>query len=108
MSSRSCVTDDLSEELCGELARFILESLLEAKMDISIIQEIVLVGGSTRIPEIERMLNNIFSGEEIKKSIDPDEVVAYGAALRAAILQVYFNITTILFFMCSMYNYIFF
>merc|ERR1712060_870010 len=50
------------------------------------IDEIVLVGGSTRIPKIQELLSNFFNGKELNKSINPDEAVAYGAAVQAAIL----------------------
>jgi L1 cell adhesion molecule like protein len=56
-------------------------------MDKSKIDEIVLVGGSTRIPKIQQMLSSFFNGKELNKSINPDEAVAYGAAVQAAILS---------------------
>jgi heat shock protein 1/8 len=55
-------------------------------MDKSQIHEIVLVGGSTRIPKVQRLLQDCFNGKELNRSINPDEAVAYGAAVRAAIL----------------------
>merc|ERR1712240_295972 len=63
------------------------KSLRDAKMDKSDIHEIVLVGGSTRIPKIQKLLQDFFSGKELNKSINPDEAVAYGAAVQAAILS---------------------
>merc|ERR1711952_163828 len=51
------------------------------------IHEVVLVGGSTRIPKIQQMLSDFFGGKELCKSINPDEAVAYGAAVQAAILS---------------------
>merc|ERR1719440_449912 len=51
------------------------------------IQEVVLVGGSTRIPKVQSMLKDFFNGKELCKSINPDEAVAYGAAVQAAILS---------------------
>jgi len=78
------------EELCVDLFRGTLEpvekALRDAKMDKSSIDEIVLVGGSTRIPKIQKMLSEFFNGKELNKSINPDEAVAYGAAVQAAIL----------------------
>jgi len=78
------------EELCADLFRGTLEpvekALRDAKMDKSNIDEIVLVGGSTRIPKIQKMLSDFFNGKELNKSINPDEAVAYGAAVQAAIL----------------------
>jgi L1 cell adhesion molecule like protein len=59
----------------------------DAKMDKSMVQEVVLVGGSTRIPKIQQMLSEYFNGKELNKSINPDEAVAYGAAVQAAILS---------------------
>lgn len=50
------------------------------------IHEIVLVGGSTRIPKVQQMLKDYFNGKTLNKSINPDEAVAYGAAVQAAIL----------------------
>jgi len=50
------------------------------------IHEIVLVGGSTRIPKIQTLLSDFFNGKTLNKSINPDEAVAYGAAVQAAIL----------------------
>merc|ERR1739849_44788 len=78
------------EELCAHLFRGTLDpvekALRDAKMDKSSIDEIVLVGGSTRIPKIQKMLSEFFNGKELNKSINPDEAVAYGAAVQAAIL----------------------
>merc|ERR1719204_963139 len=58
----------------------------DAKMDKSSINDIVLVGGSTRIPKVQKLLQDFFNGKELNKSINPDEAVAYGAAVQAAIL----------------------
>merc|ERR1711872_1113194 len=58
----------------------------DAKLDKSSIHDIVLVGGSTRIPKIQKLLQDYFNGKELNKSINPDEAVAYGAAVQAAIL----------------------
>jgi len=51
------------------------------------VNEIVLVGGSTRIPKVQQMLQDFFNGKELCKAINPDEAVAYGAAVQAAILS---------------------
>ena len=71
------------EELNADLFRGTLEpvekSLRDAKMDKSQIHDIVLVGGSTRIPKIQKLLQDLFNGRELNKSINPDEAVAYGA-----------------------------
>ena len=78
------------EELCGDLFQGTLEpvekALRDAKFDKSQIHDIVLVGGSTRIPKIQKLLKDFFNGKELNKSINPDEAVAYGAAVQAAIL----------------------
>merc|ERR1712079_825019 len=78
------------EELCSDLFRGTLEpvekSLRDAKMDKSSINDIVLVGGSTRIPKVQKLLQDFFNGKDLNKSINPDEAVAYGAAVQAAIL----------------------
>merc|ERR1739846_237516 len=62
------------------------KSLRDAKMDKSAIHDIVLVGGSTRIPKIQKLISDFFNGKDLNKSINPDEAVAYGAAVQAAIL----------------------
>ncbi|XP_022617634.1 heat shock cognate 71 kDa protein-like isoform X1 [Seriola dumerili] len=78
------------EELNADLFRGTLEpvekALRDAKMDKSQIHDIVLVGGSTRIPKIQKLLQDFFNGRDLNKSINPDEAVAYGAAVQAAIL----------------------
>jgi L1 cell adhesion molecule like protein len=78
------------EELCADLFRGTLEpvekALRDAKMDKSSIDDLVLVGGSTRIPKIQKLLSDFFNGKELNKSINPDEAVAYGAAVQGAIL----------------------
>jgi L1 cell adhesion molecule like protein len=56
-------------------------------MDKSKVDEIVLVGGSTRIPRIQKLLSDFFDGKKLEKSINPDEAVAYGAAVQAGILS---------------------
>jgi len=78
------------EEMCSDLFRGTLDpvekSLRDAKLDKGSIDEIVLVGGSTRIPKVQKLLQDFFNGKELNKSINPDEAVAYGAAVQAAIL----------------------
>ncbi|RPD66342.1 heat shock protein HSS1 [Lentinus tigrinus ALCF2SS1-7] len=78
------------EELCQDLFRSTLEPvekvLRDSKIDKSQVHEIVLVGGSTRIPRIVKLVSDFFNGKEPNKSINPDEAVAYGAAVQAAIL----------------------
>lgn len=79
------------EELCSDLFKSTMEpverSLTDAKLDKSKIHDIVLVGGSTRIPKIQKLLSDFMGGKELNRSINPDEAVAYGAAIQAAILS---------------------
>jgi len=79
------------EELCSDLFRDALEPvdrvLQDAKVSKAQVDEVVLVGGSTRIPKVQKMLSDYFNGKELCKSINPDEAVAYGAAVQAAILS---------------------
>jgi len=79
------------EEMCSDLFRGTLtpveKALRDSKLDKSAIHEIVLVGGSTRIPKVQKLLQDFFNGKELNKSINPDEAVAYGAAVQAAILN---------------------
>jgi len=60
--------------------------LRDSKIDKSSVHEIVLVGGSTRIPKVQKLVSDYFNGKELNKTINPDEAVAYGAAVQAAIL----------------------
>jgi len=86
----SSITRARFEELCADIFRQTLEPvekvLRDAKMSKSEIHDVVLVGGSTRIPKIQQLLTEFFNGKELCKSINPDEAVAYGAAVQAAIL----------------------
>ncbi|XP_068238321.1 heat shock cognate 71 kDa protein-like [Palaemon carinicauda] len=79
------------ENLCGSLFKNTLvpveRALIDAKLDKSDIDEIVLVGCSTRIPKIQDLLQTFFNEKNLNKSINPDEAVAYGAAIQAAILS---------------------
>ncbi|KAI9793311.1 MAG: Heat shock protein ssb1 [Candelina submexicana] len=61
--------------------------LSDASLDKGKVDEIVLVGGSTRIPRIQKLLSDFFDGKKLEKSINPDEAVAYGAAVQAGILS---------------------
>ncbi|XVE71663.1 hypothetical protein DITRI_Ditri10aG0169500 [Diplodiscus trichospermus] len=78
------------EELNMDLFRKCMEPvekcLKDAKIDKGHVHEVVLVGGSTRIPKIQQMLQDFFNGKELCRSLNPDEAVAYGAAVQAAIL----------------------
>ena len=87
----SKITRARFEELCSDLFRATMDpvekALRDAKLDKSKIHEVVLVGGSTRIPKIQKLLQDFMNGKELNKSINPDEAVAYGAAVQAAILS---------------------
>ena len=86
----SSITRARFEDLCSDLFRNCINPvekvLTDAKMSKSEIDEVVLVGGSTRIPKVQELLSNFFGGKELNKSINPDEAVAYGAAVQAAVL----------------------
>merc|ERR1712018_610966 len=86
----SSITRARFEELCADLFRGTLDpvekALRDAKMDKSAIDDVVLVGGSTRIPKVQKLLSDFFNGKDLNKTINPDEAVAYGAAVQAAIL----------------------
>ena len=86
----SKITRAKFEELCNDLFRSCLEpvekALRDAKLQKNQIHEVVLVGGSTRIPKVQQLLEEFFDGKQLNKSINPDEAVAYGAAVQAAIL----------------------
>jgi len=79
------------ETLCHHLFLKTLEPvkmvLKDGKLDKRQIDEVVLVGGSTRIPKIQNLLSDFFNGKKLNKSINPDEAVAYGAAVQAAIMR---------------------
>ena len=79
------------EELCSDLFKGTLEpvekAMRDAKMDKSSVHDIVLVGGSTRIPKVQKLLQDFFNGKELNKSINPDEAVAYGAAVQVKIYK---------------------
>ena len=79
------------ESLCDDLFRSCIHPidklLADAKLDKSKIDEIVMVGGSTRIPRVQKLLSDYFNGKELNKSVNPDEAVAYGASIQAALLS---------------------
>ena len=86
----SSITRARFEELCMDLFRGTIDPvekvLKDSKIPKSHVHEVVLVGGSTRIPKVQQLLVDLFNGKELSKSINPDEAVAYGAAVQAAIL----------------------
>jgi len=87
----STITRARFEDLCMDYFKKCMEPIEKVLRDAKIpkhnVHEIVLVGGSTRIPKIQSMLSDFFNGKELCKSINPDEAVAYGATVQAAILS---------------------
>merc|ERR1712174_169395 len=79
------------EELCLPLFRKCMPPVEQVLKDADLgkgqIHDIVLVGGSTRVPKIQSMLSDFFNGKNLNRSINPDEAVAYGAAVQAAVLS---------------------
>jgi len=94
----SSITRARFEEICGDIFRKTMDPveqvLKDAKMSKNEVHDIVLVGGSTRIPKIQQLLSDFFNGKELNKSLNPDECVAYGATVQAAILSGQGNETT--------------
>lgn len=78
--------EQLGDHIFNRTIEPITRLLQDAKMSKGDIDEIVLVGGTTRIPRIQELLSNYFNGKSLNKSLNPDEAVAYGAAVQAAIL----------------------
>merc|ERR1712160_113691 len=87
----STITRARFEDLCMDFFKKCMDPvekvLRDAKMSKGSVDEIVLVGGSTRIPKIQSLLTDFFNGKEPNKSINPDEAVAFGATVQAAILS---------------------
>jgi len=79
------------EDLCSDYFRGCMRPvekvLRDAKMSKSQVNEVVLVGGSTRIPKVQKLLSEFFNGKSLNKSINPDEAVAHGAAVQASMLS---------------------
>lgn len=78
--------EQLNADLFKKTLKPVQDVLTQAKLQKSQIDEIVLVGGSTRIPKVQEMIKDFFNGKEPNKGINPDEAVAYGAAVQAGIL----------------------
>merc|ERR1711962_1678513 len=87
----SSITKARFEELCSDLfkdtMRPVEKALADAKLQKSDIHDVGLVGGSTRIPKVKNLLQDFFNGKELCNSVNPDEAVAFGAAIQAAILK---------------------
>ncbi|KAF3034724.1 Heat shock protein ssb1 [Didymella keratinophila] len=79
--------EDLNQKAFAGTLEPVSQVLKDASIDKSKVDEIVLVGGSTRIPKIQKLLSDFFGGKKLEKSINPDEAVAYGAAVQAGILS---------------------
>merc|ERR1711985_70321 len=79
--------EELNMDLFRKCVEPVEKVLRDAKMGKSQIHDVVLVGGSTRIPKVQQLLQDFFNGKELCKSINPDEAVAYGATVQAAILS---------------------
>ncbi|KEH22487.1 putative Heat shock protein 70 family [Medicago truncatula] len=79
--------EEINMDLFDECMEIVEKCLSDAKIDKSRVDDVVLVGGSSRIPKVQQLLQNFFKGKELCKSINPDEAVAYGAAVQAALLS---------------------
>jgi len=78
--------EQLMNDLLERSMKPVKQALEDAKMSPNDIQEVVLVGGSTRIPKVQTLVRNFFGGKEPHKGVNPDEVVAVGAAIQGAVL----------------------
>jgi L1 cell adhesion molecule like protein len=87
----STITRARFEDMCGDYFRKTMDPvekvLRDSKLSKSQVHEVVLVGGSTRIPKVQQLLSDFFNGKEPCKAINPDEAVAFGATVQAAILS---------------------
>ena len=87
----SSITRARFEEMCSDIFKKTMvpveKVMRDSKMSKGDVDEIILVGGSTRIPKIQKLLSDYFNGKELCKSINPDEAVAIGASIQAAILS---------------------
>ena len=79
--------EDLNAKAFSGTLEPVAQVLKDSGLEKSAVHEIVLVGGSTRIPKIQKLLSEFFDGKKLEKSINPDEAVAYGAAVQAGILS---------------------
>ncbi|XBI49130.1 hypothetical protein VPH35_112751 [Triticum aestivum] len=77
--------EELNLDLFSKCVMHVAKCLGDAEMDKSQVHDVVLVGGSTKIPKVQQLLQDFFHGKKLCKSINPDEAVAYGAAVQAAI-----------------------
>ncbi|GJN31049.1 hypothetical protein PR202_gb19403 [Eleusine coracana subsp. coracana] len=79
--------EELNKDLFNKCMEALEKCLQDAKINKSSVHDVVLVGGSTRIPKVQSMLRDFFNGKELCRSINPDEAVAYGAAIHASVLS---------------------
>lgn len=79
--------DEICSDIFNKTITTVENVLSDSKLSKGDIDEVILVGGSTRVPKIQKMLSDFFNGKELCKSVNPDEAVAYGAAVQAAILS---------------------
>ncbi|XP_045805424.1 heat shock cognate 70 kDa protein-like [Trifolium pratense] len=79
--------EEINMDLFDECMKTVESCLTDANMDKSNVDDVVLVGGSSRIPKVQQLLQDFFNGKELCKNINPDEAVAYGAAVQAALLS---------------------
>ena len=79
--------EEINMEVFEECMETVERCLTDAKMDKSSVHDVVLVGGSSRIPKVQQLLQEFFNGKDLRKSVNPDEAVAYGAAVQAALLS---------------------
>lgn len=84
--TRACF-EEMNADLFIKTIEPVEKTIRDAKMDKSQIHDIVLVGGSTRIPKVQKLLSDFFPGKVLDKSLNLDEAVAYGAAVQAAIMS---------------------
>ncbi|XP_058737924.1 heat shock cognate 70 kDa protein-like [Vicia villosa] len=79
--------EEINMDLFNQCLKTVESCLIDAKMDKRAIHDVVLVGGSSRIPKVQQLLQDFFAGKDLCKIINPDEAVAYGAAVQAALLS---------------------
>jgi L1 cell adhesion molecule like protein len=79
--------EQLNMDLFEKCMETVKDCLSDAKMDKNSVDDVVLVGGSSRIPKVQQLLGDLFKGKDLCKSINPDEAVAFGAAVQAALLS---------------------
>ena len=91
MDFNSSITRARFEEICSDIFKRTMDPvekvMRDSKLSKGEVDEVILVGGSTRIPKIQKMLSEFFNGKELCKSVNPDEAVAIGASIQAAILS---------------------